>query len=258
VPFMCRVEPRAEQDERCNNDGIAMCVRAAEHRTGSSMTSIRRAAGGRKPAWQASALALSLVSCADGVHRPGQASAGAWGAGAAGMTADAGTAGTTADAGTAGTTANAGTAGTTSQAGTAATTADAGTAGTTSQAGTAATSQAGTAGTSQGGTAGTTSQAGTAGTAAHAGAAGCPQDEVGQSCFLCQDHWICGADFPKVDPTPEDDGCYLSGLPGRNLLWQDGTITADGVVVGKARGAGMRLVLSYPDGAQWLFCARAP
>ena len=217
-----------------------MCVRAAEHGAGSSMTSIRRAAAGGKSAWQASALALSLVSCADGAHRPGQASAGAWGAGAAGMTADAGTAGTTADAGTAGTTANAGTAGT------------------TSQAGTAATSQAGTAGTSQAGTAGTTSQAGTAGTAAHAGAAGCPPEEVGQSCFLCQDHWICGADFPKVDPTPEDDGCYLSGLPGRNLLWQDGTITADGVVVGKARGAGMRLVLSYSDGAQWLFCARAP
>jgi len=247
---MCRVEPRAEQDERCNNDGIAMCVRAAEHGAGSSMTSIRRAAAGGKSAWQASALALSLVSCADGAHRPGQASAGAWGAGAAGTTADAGTAGTTAQAGTAGTTADAGTAGTTADAGTAGTTADAGTAGTTSQAGTAS--------TSQGGTAGTTTQAGTAGTAAHAGAAGCPPEEVGQSCFLCQDHWICGAAFPKVDPTLEDDGCYLSGLPGRNLLWQDGTITADGVVVGKARGAGMRLVLSYPDGAQWLFCARAP
>jgi len=51
------------------------------------------------------------------------------------------------------------------------------------------------------------------------------------------------------------DGCYLSGLPGRNLLSPDGTITADGAVVGIATGSGARVMVAHPDGSQWLFRA---
>jgi hypothetical protein len=56
---------------------------------------------------------------------------------------------------------------------------------------------------------------------------------------------------------PAADGCYLSGLPGRNLLSPDGTITADGAVVGSATGSGARVHVAHPDGTQWLYCAGA-
>jgi hypothetical protein len=81
--------------------------------------------------------------------------------------------------------------------------------------------------------------------------------DSGVACFPCVGYWICGADVGRIDLSPEVDGCYLSGLPGRNLLGADGTITADGVVVGKAIGSGARVRVSYPDGRQWLFCAGA-
>jgi hypothetical protein len=79
----------------------------------------------------------------------------------------------------------------------------------------------------------------------------------GPSCFPCESYWTCGGDVSEVDLTPEADGCYLSGLPGCNLLAPDGTITADGVVVGKAVGSVARVQVSRPDGSQWLFCAGA-
>jgi hypothetical protein len=84
-----------------------------------------------------------------------------------------------------------------------------------------------------------------------------PQSAVdsGGVCFPCESYWVCGTDLPRVDLEPEADGCYLSGLPGRNLLSPDGTITADGVVVGHAVGTGARVHVSYPDGTQWLVCA---
>jgi hypothetical protein len=75
--------------------------------------------------------------------------------------------------------------------------------------------------------------------------------------FTCTDIWICGGDVPRIELKPETDGCYLRGLPGRNLLAPDGTITAGGVVVGKATNAGARVRVLYPDGGQWLFCARS-
>jgi hypothetical protein len=81
--------------------------------------------------------------------------------------------------------------------------------------------------------------------------------EAGQVCFSCQSYWICGGDVSEIDLKPEADGCYLSGLPGRNLLAPDGTITADGTVVGKATGTGARVQVNRPDGSQWLFCTGA-
>ena len=54
---------------------------------------------------------------------------------------------------------------------------------------------------------------------------------------------------------PEEDGCYLSGLSGRNLLAPDGTIRADGALVGKATGTGARVSVKTLDGGLWLFCA---
>lgn len=90
--------------------------------------------------------------------------------------------------------------------------------------------------------------------------AGCGSDphnstDSGGTCFPCEGSWTCGGDVTLIDLTPEEDGCYLSGLPGRNLLSPDGTITADGAVVGKATGSGARVHVACPDGTQWLFCA---
>jgi hypothetical protein len=86
-----------------------------------------------------------------------------------------------------------------------------------------------------------------------------PQSAVdsGRVCFPCEGYWICGGDVARIDLTREVDGCYLSGLPGRNLLSPDGTIIADGVVVGKATGSGARVHVAHPDGTQWLYCAGA-
>ena len=67
----------------------------------------------------------------------------------------------------------------------------------------------------------------------------------------------CGGDVTRIDLTPEADGCTLSGLPGRNLLSPDGTITADGVVVGTATDQAGAIEVANPEGTQWLDCARA-
>lgn len=93
------------------------------------------------------------------------------------------------------------------------------------------------------------------GAPAGAGAAGAGGDDSGPQCFPCRDYWICGGDATRIDLVAEADGCFLSGLRGRNLLLPDGTITEDGVVVGKAVGSGARVHVSYADGSQWLFCA---
>jgi len=85
---------------------------------------------------------------------------------------------------------------------------------------------------------------------------GCGSDPA-RACFPCESYWICGGDVTRIDLKPEADGCYLSGLPGRNLLSPDGTIIADGEVVGKATGTGARVTVTYPDGTQWLYCAGA-
>jgi len=74
-------------------------------------------------------------------------------------------------------------------------------------------------------------------------------------CFPCEGYWICGGDVTQIDLVPDADGCLLRGLPGRNILSPDGTITANEVVVGRAQGSGARVHVSYPDGSQWLFCA---
>jgi hypothetical protein len=73
-------------------------------------------------------------------------------------------------------------------------------------------------------------------------------------CFPCQGRWICGGGV-TYELKPEEDGCYLSGLPDRNLISPDGTITAGGVVVGMADGSGARVRVSHPDGGLWLYCA---
>ena len=72
----------------------------------------------------------------------------------------------------------------------------------------------------------------------------------------CVGQWICGANT-IFSLTPEADGCYLSGLAGRKLIAPDGTISEGGALVGMARDAGVRVSLLYPDGTQWLFCARS-
>jgi len=79
-------------------------------------------------------------------------------------------------------------------------------------------------------------------------------DDSSAQCFPCEGYWICGGDVRRIDLVPEAGGCLLSGLPGRNLLSPDGTITADEVIVGKAQGTGARVHVAYPDGSQWLFC----
>lgn len=49
------------------------------------------------------------------------------------------------------------------------------------------------------------------------------------SCGPCGINWACGGasgtPYTYVTLVPEDDGCYLSGLPGHKLLASDGTIT---------------------------------
>lgn len=85
--------------------------------------------------------------------------------------------------------------------------------------------------------------------------AGATQGDSNAQCFPCEGKWICGGEVEVIDLTPEADGCLLSGLPGRNLLSPDGTITSDGVVVGTAFGTGQRVRVLDPDGNQWLFCA---
>jgi hypothetical protein len=87
---------------------------------------------------------------------------------------------------------------------------------------------------------------------------GCSSNPQIAACFPCEGDWSCagdGGDVTRIYLKPEVDGCYLSGLPGRNLLSPDGTIIADGVVVGKATGSGARVHVAYPDGTQWLYCA---
>jgi hypothetical protein len=80
-----------------------------------------------------------------------------------------------------------------------------------------------------------------------------PSAEVSRCCV---GQWICGANT-MFSLTPEADGCYLSGLPGRKLIAPDGTIAEGGSLVGRARDAGVRVSILYPDGTQWLFCARS-
>jgi len=80
-----------------------------------------------------------------------------------------------------------------------------------------------------------------------------PSAEVSRCCV---GQWICGA-TTTFNLTPEADGCYLSGLPGRKLIAPDGTITEGGSLVGTAKDAGVRVSVYYPDGTQWLFCARS-
>ncbi len=98
---------------------------------------------------------------------------------------------------------------------------------------------------------------GTGGEASGAGgdASGAGGDASGAECFPCTGYWICGGDVERIDLTPTPEGCLLSALPGHNILGPDGTITADGAVVGHAEGSGARVHVSYPDGSQWLYCA---
>ena len=88
-----------------------------------------------------------------------------------------------------------------------------------------------------------------------------PEDigvDSGRACSRCDGYWICGGDVERIDLKPEVDGCYLSGLPGRNLLTPDCTIIADGVVVGEATVYGVSVVhVLYSDGGEWLYCRAA-
>jgi hypothetical protein len=87
-----------------------------------------------------------------------------------------------------------------------------------------------------------------------AGTGGEGDGDAGLECFPCQGYWICGGSIERIDLLSEADGCFLSGLPGRNVLSTDGTITANGVLVGTAKGSGARVHVAYPDGSQWLYC----
>ena len=81
------------------------------------------------------------------------------------------------------------------------------------------------------------------------------------SCGPCGINWSCGGasgtPYTYVTLVSEDDGCYLSGLPGHKLLSADGTITENGVNVGRAQRFGPQVGLYYPDGSQWLYCGGA-
>jgi hypothetical protein len=83
--------------------------------------------------------------------------------------------------------------------------------------------------------------------------------DSGVECFPCEGRWICGQNEAvhdvDIDLKPEIDGCYLSGLLGRNLLAPDGTVTRDGSVIGKATGTGARVSVTFLDGGLWLYCA---
>jgi hypothetical protein len=78
------------------------------------------------------------------------------------------------------------------------------------------------------------------------------------SCGPCGINWSCGGaagtPYTYVMLVAEDDGCYLSGLPGHKLLAADGTITENGVSVARAQRFGPQVGLYYPDGSQWLYC----
>jgi hypothetical protein len=81
------------------------------------------------------------------------------------------------------------------------------------------------------------------------------------SCGPCGINWSCGGasgtPYTYVTLVSEDDGCYLSGLPGHKLLGPDGTITENGVKVARAQRFGPQVALYYPDGSQWLYCGGA-
>ena len=78
--------------------------------------------------------------------------------------------------------------------------------------------------------------------------------DAGRVCFPCEDYRTCGGGL-RIDLEPESDGCHLSGLHERHLLAPDGTVTKDGVVIGKAEGTGARVSVERLDGTLWLFCA---
>ena len=76
-------------------------------------------------------------------------------------------------------------------------------------------------------------------------------------CGPCSPHWICGgSDATEMDIilTPEEDGCYLAGLPGHVLLAPDGTVTENGVPIARAQKFGPQVGFYYPDGSQWFYC----
>jgi len=108
----------------------------------------------------------------------------------------------------------------------------------------------------QGGDAALVGTGGEGGDAALVGTGG--QGGASPQSFPCEGYWTCGGVDGRVGLMPQADGCLLSGLSGRNLLSPDGTVTADGVIVGKATGFPASVIVAYPDGSQWLFCRRAP
>jgi len=77
-------------------------------------------------------------------------------------------------------------------------------------------------------------------------------------CCPCSPHWVCGgyADAAETDVvlTPEADGCYLAGLSGHALLSPDGTVTENGVPIGRAQKFGPQVGFYYPDGGAWFYC----
>jgi len=111
-------------------------------------------------------------------------------------------------------------------------------------------------GTDRGGAGGHAGADGAAGAGGAVADGGAP--DVMFPCGPCPLHWVCGgsADAGYIDIllTPEEDGCYLSGLPGHELLAADGTITENGVAVATAKKFGPQVGLYYPDGSQWLYC----
>jgi len=114
----------------------------------------------------------------------------------------------------------------------------------------------GTGGMAQGGAAG--GAPGDASVGGNGGATDGGTPDVMFPCGPCPTHWVCGgagdAGYTDVILTVEDDGCYLSGLPGHKLLAPDGTITEAGSPVARAQKFGPQVGLYYPDGSQWLYC----
>jgi len=91
---------------------------------------------------------------------------------------------------------------------------------------------------------------------------GAPMDggsaDVMFPCGPCSPHWYCGgygdATETDITLTPEEDGCYLAGLAGHVLLAPDGTLTENGVPIGRAQKLGPQVQFYRSDGSQWFFC----
>lgn len=111
---------------------------------------------------------------------------------------------------------------------------------------------------SDGGTGGSIPSDGSSGGGGGGAASDGGSPDVMFPCGPCSPHWVCGgysdAAGTDVTLTPEEDGCYLAGLSGHALLAPDGTVTENGVQIGRAQKFGPQVGFYHPDGSSWFYC----